>query len=1039
MCVYHYSYVSTCRHAEFTRISYCNNAIALDLPRTDSHLPDDQSANDNSDAQSGSSAHLPASSVNNSSSSHSQSHPHTQQQHQSQHNNNMSTITPPEAGRAPTWDALVQERDAQAHHQTAFIPRSAPVDGPCARQITLNDASPVLNRQGNSNVDIDIPLNTRSSLHMEVTHDGKVLELVARFESYSGHSDACEGFHDEPVDPTTGLQTTAVHLQEQADHQYAGHTFGAAGHSPRKSIPTQWLPKSTGPSLATAQRAKARTSKNSWDIDSPDEVKTLRGTRSSTDLGRTHGKEGALYLTKEALAAVNSTIASPTSPLSPSRLHGSPTKRPWNSPTGSTLRSSVRQKNLSLRISRTKSTHLNTEPISAAHSRAPSSVATSTGRVLFHTAEGSPVRSPASTEHSFQSAAENPEDLDAPSFDLKANSDDEQIHHDSSSPRSATANTESKQSSLTPKLALRIPPSDSRHNLHEEAPCTPTVAPGGSHMFEHPLSPVSPTQESRIPRVGVTSKIPAPFRSSAIRRVESVKSLQCKLKALQAMQSDATNVPLPETPNPVPASLRHVRTVDSTGSTPVLSRTCESHDGDQTTGIPSEIEQEQSAHVDSPIFPADVDIPDHPNNIPACDANYDYVNKSTVDHEVSHKAMKPENVPWGVPPALSHGTTLARPSSVPTIIVMMAHNLDLGNLNLEARREEPASTSTDHINDAAGNVTSVRGRSEWYVPHERKQGNSGRSTQSSTGSLRATAAEFVPKAPSISSPIEVPTNITPPASSHDLAGLPDATVLDRNGIPFLWYMYGVQFAYEQGYRNGRPKSPKKFKQPRKQGASLSSPVGSPQPSSKAVLITNPRPAIPLSAAAKQRFTSVDLMPPPPLPTNRRHEESLQENYDTGFNQDKSILHIAEAGASQPFANQLNMVSEQNALSNRTNSNAPRHFNVDLTTMRNVGFPSGPRNMCPPTYHTVPRHGHRNSRGNGLYGGRGNAGVPIDATAPFPEPVPPQGRSDQGRAYGAPPFDYSGYMIGKESCGLVKIAVATERGGGEPCNACAPDH
>ncbi|KAL1798955.1 hypothetical protein ACET3X_002992 [Alternaria dauci] len=998
MCVYHYSYVSTCGHAEFTRISYCNNAIALGLLR--SHSPDDKSADDKPDRASGSSAPPPASSANNGSSSQSQSPSHTQQQYQSQHNNNMSTITPSEAGHAPTWDAIVQEQDARSHHQAAFIPRSALVDSPRAQQNSLNDASPVLNRQSYSNVDIGVPLNTQSSLHMEATHDG------------------C---HDEPVDSTTDLDTIAVHHPQQADYRYAAHTVGAAGHSPRKPIPTQWLPKSTGPNLATAQRAKARTAKNSWDGDSPDEAKTLRGTRSSTDLRRTHGKESATYLTKEALAAV-STIAPLTSPLSPSRVQSSPTKRPWNSPIRPS-RSSVRPQNLSLRTSPTRSTHLNTDSIPAAHSRAPSNAATSTGRTSFHTAEGSPVRSPASTEHSFQSAAENPEDLDVPNHDLKADSDDEQIHHDSSSPRSGTVKeaTEGKRSSLTPKLSSRNLPFGSRDDLHGESSSAPAIATGGSHMFEGPSSPLSPTQVSRIPRVGATSKIAVPLRSSTIQRAESVKSLQYRLKTLQAMQSEATKVPLPETPELLPASLRHVRTVDSTGSTPILSRTFELHGSDQTFDIASGVEQKQPAHVNSSMSAPDIEVPDQPKNILRRDDGSSHVKKFMVDHEASFQTLKLETVPWDAAPASTHGTTLGSSTSIPAIIVMMAHNLDTGNTNVKARQEEPVSASAHHVDDAVGNVTSIRGRSEC------------------TGSLRATAAEFVPQAPFIASPVKATTEIAPPVSSYDLAGLPEATVLDRNGIPFLWYMYGVQFAYEQGYRNGRPKSPKKFKQSRKERTSLSSPVASPHPSSKVVPIINPRPATPRSPAASRRLTPAELMPPPPLPTNRRREDIRQENYHPGFNQERSLSHIADAGGNHPFSNQLNMISEQTALSNRSNTNAPRHFNVDLNTVRNVGFPTGPRNMYPPSYYTVPRHGHRNNRGNGLYGGRGNAGVPIDATAPFPNPIPPQGRPDQSLAYGAPPFDYSGYTIGKESCGLVNITVATERGGGEPCNACAPDH
>lgn len=1049
MCIYHYSYVAVCDHAEFTKISYCSNAITLGLPRTYavileyhhtfansrsvSHLPDEPSADGNPDTQSGSSTPRPASSAHNSSSSHSQSHTHSQQQYQSQHNNSMSTLTPSEAGRAPTRDAIVQERDAQVHHQTAFIPRSALVEGSRTRRAnTLNDARPVLDTPGYSNVNTDIPLDPQSSLHLEVTHDGMITELVARFESYGAYSDVYEVSTDYLTESSCGIDNVAAN-QEQVEHQYDTYTIGASGRSPRKSIPTQWLTKSTAPNLATAQRAKARTSKTAWDSDSPDEVKTLRGTRSSVGLGRIPGKEGATYLTKEALATVENTIPSPTFPLSPSRLHGSPSKRPWNSPTGSPLRSSARQQSsFSLRMSPTKPTHLNADSISGGHSRASSSIATSTGRGSFHTAQGSPVRSPASTEHSFQSAAENPEDLDVPSVDLYADSDDEQGHHESGRLRSATAKRkeEGKRRSLTPKLSLAIPTSS--HDVREGSRDT--------HVAGGPLSPDSPTQASRIPRAGTSSETALPMRT--IKRIESVKSLQKKIKQLQeamqmnAAQLNAIQIPLPETPAPAP--LRHVRTVDSTGSTPIISRSSRSHKHGGITDVASEDGQEQSTWGKGPAIPAYVASPDQPGDAPKCDASYEHAQTFKVDQEAAYNAAQPNNVPWGVPTNLAHGTTLTRPISVPTIVVMMAHNLDIGNLNLNTQQDEPVASSTSHVDDVE-NASSSRGRSEQYVPSERNQADSGRSSQSSIGSdLRATAAEFVPLPPTTTSPIDTATENAHLSPSLDVAGLPDATVLDRNGIPFLWYMYGVQFAYEQGYRNGRPKSPKKYKPSRKQRTSFSSPADAPPYSSKAVPITTPWPATPLPAAAKQRMTSAELMPPPPLPTRPRQEETHQEIYHPGTSRMRPTPQVLEPSPNQPFAHQLRLIAEQTGLHNRTNRNAPRHFGVNAQPW--VGFPSGPRNAHHPTYYTVPRYGHRNNRGNGLYGGRSNAaGVPIDATAPFPNPTAPQGRPDQRQTYEPAAIDYSQYTIGKESCGLVNINVATERGGGEPCNACAPDH
>ncbi|KAH6883390.1 hypothetical protein BKA58DRAFT_304847 [Alternaria rosae] len=909
----------------------------------------------------------------------------------------MSTLTPSEAGRASTWDAIVQERDAQVHHQTAFIPRSALADGPRTRRAnTLNNAMPVLNRPGYSNVNIDIPLDPKSSLHMEVTHNGMVTELVARFESYGAYPDVCEVSPDDP-DSSSGIDNVAAH-QEQAEHQYDSYTIGTSGRSPRKSISTQWLTKSTAPNLATAQRAKARTSKTAWDSDYPDEVKKLRGTRSSVDLGRISGKDGATYLTKEALATVENTIASPTSPLSPSSLHRSPPKRPWNSPTGSPLRSSARHpSSFSLRMSPTKSTHLNTDSISAGYSRASSSVATSTGRASFHTAQGSPVRSPASTDRSFQSAAENPEDLDVPSIDLCADSDDEQVYHESGSPRSAAArtNVEGKRKSLTPRLSLVIP-TPGRDN------CEGSM---DSHLAGGPMSPDSPTQVSRIPRAGASSKTALPTRT--IKRVESVKSLQNKIKQLQeamqmdAAQFDAIQIPLRETPAPAP--LRHVRTVDSTGSTPIISRSSGSHKHGKMTDVTSKNDQRQFTRGKGPPMSADTADPDQPDDAPECDASYEHAQTFKVDQDAVRNAVPAKSVPWGVPTSLAHGTTLICPISVPTIVVMMAHNLNLGNLNLNTQQDEPVASFTNHVDDVE-NASSSRGRGE-------RMGSD----------LRATATEFVPQPPTMTSPIDATTENTPLSPSLDLAGLPDATVLDRNGVPFLWYMYGVQFAYEQGYRNGRPKSPKKWKTPRKQRTSVSSPADAPPYSSKAVPIANPGPAT-----------------PPPLLARPRQEETHQENYHAGSSRMRSTPQALEPSPNQPFAHQLGLIAERTALNSRTNSNAPRHFGVNPQPW--VGFPSGPHNAHPPTYYTVPRHGHRNNRDNGLYGGRCNAaGVPIDATAPFPNPTAPQGRPDQRQNYEPAAVDYSDFTIGKESCGLVNITVATERAGGELCNACAPDH
>lgn len=89
---------------------------------------------------------------------------------------------------------------------------------------------------------------------------------------------------------------------------------------------------------------------------------------------------------------------------------------------------------------------------------------------------------------------------------------------------------------------------------------------------------------------------------------------------------------------------------------------------------------------------------------------------------------------------------------------------------------------------------------------------------------------------------------------------------------------------------------------------------------------------------------------------------------------------------------------------------------------------------PPTFPNTPtRPRQMRSVGNGLYntvGRRGRlAGVPIEATTPFPTPVPPTGRRDA-----------VSYEIVKheESCNVYNIERAAEWGG-SICNKCAPDH
>ena len=975
----------------------------------------------------------------------------------------MSTSTPSEDGRSPILIAVVQEQDERPPQQAASILPSASVGNTTSDPSdAFNSNSSLLDRRGYSNVNIDIPLNTQSSLYMEVTHDGKVTELVARFESYAGCSDAVEESHDGHTSapspsgqPTTGSQAETVQddRSEQPDHQslrYSGSQPGS-GHSPRKSIPSHWLPKSTGPNLATAQRAKERTHNKSADGNSPGGTRTVRGTRSSLDLGRACGREGTTYLTKEALATVDSTITSPSSPLGIGTVPSSPLKKAQNSPTRSPLRNSMtRQPRLSFKLSPTKSTHLNIES-SPGHSRTPSSVATSTGSSAFYTAQCSPVRSPTDTEQSFHSAVEYLEDLDIPSLGLHADSDDHQVLHNSTGVPSVIKETkEEKSGFVKPK---------STHDASSKLGFTQ------SH-------PGSYQQASRIPRIGTTSKIAAPIQNSTLKRAESVASLKYKLKMMQIMCTEADEASSSE--NPITASLDHgavnnSKTTSVIGESSEKERESRNHDRGDSQLVPESIlaqplvatQQMNVLHIETitgqlgqPEISSEVPSLDEiPNGtMPSAGKASKHSSRTASASTVRETSKVTDPVPTD--PAIIHslkktdvsGTALAGANRMPSVIIMMAYNFNIGNLNLRANQDDAASTTSDRVYGPEADTSPVRGRSEWYVPGSRRQRDSARSTHSSMGSdLRATAAEFfpqpassvVPKEP-FTAPEFVPQTITPtePFTTtvdgmpfRDVSGLPEMTMLDRNGIPFLWYMYGVQFAYEQGFRNGRPKSPKKVR-PKKQRSTLSSPTDATNPPSSGDSAVGSSSLAPGLTEGTRRLTSAELMPPPPLSAHRRQENHNPENARGSLQKQDSKVGNVET--KQSFANQFDII-ERTTLANRTNINASRSSNSVL--------PSGPRNMQLPTYHTIVRRDNRYRHpGNGLYGGRGNAaGIPMDATAPFPNPVAPQGRVGKAQVEGGASTDYSRYTIGREACGMIRIDEAMEKIGGLTCHACDPGH
>lgn len=204
---------------------------------------------------------------------------------------------------------------------------------------------------------------------------------------------------------------------ENIDHESVTRPIEQPARSPRKSLPSHWLPRPVSPKLATAQRAKDRTYKKQSESGSPAHVKTLRTTHSSVELGKVHGREGGTYLTKEALAAVEPPIAPTKSPSSPGKYPISPPKLAWEGRTSSPQCGVARQQPVS---SPTKPSHCTHRWPTEDHMRAISKVVGVTYCMRNIFSEDSPVRSPTSTEHSFWLAAGNLQEVSISVPDLSA-------------------------------------------------------------------------------------------------------------------------------------------------------------------------------------------------------------------------------------------------------------------------------------------------------------------------------------------------------------------------------------------------------------------------------------------------------------------------------------------------------------------------------------------------------------------------------------------------------------------------------------------
>lgn len=385
------------------------------------------------------------------------------------------------------------------------------------------------------------------------------------------------------------------------------------------------------------------------------------------------------------------------------------------------------------------------------------------------------------------------------------------------------------------------------------------------------------------------------------------------------------------------------------------------------------------------------------------------------------------------------GTVLDCAIYNPPLIVMMAHNFDAGTFSGQDSPYPSHIPSADTLASSSGASASVAFSRAESVE-----------SQSSQSDLRATAAEFVPKTASAAAGATADKNevVSKPAINPTADLLGDKKFeLDMYGIPWFYYMYQVQFAFDQGFQYGRAKSPRKTRN-RKQNASAPA-DGQPQQNQK---------------------RSTDMPPPAstvPLAEQRAQQQRAQQQLASSVASPDDASSTADRPFS-PFQAQKDAIARQaSGLRETINTStpyAPSPPNVDLNTNRNVPSYTAPHNMysqpftqphSQPNYYTnsIPHRPNNynnptsrrnyNRTDNGLYtqATRNMVGVPMHSTVPFPSPVPPQGRPMPAvvnpRSRASIP-EYRN-VVGSEACGVVETVMAAERVGGEACNVCEPDH
>ncbi|KAF2708160.1 hypothetical protein K504DRAFT_300135 [Pleomassaria siparia CBS 279.74] len=876
------------------------------------------------------------------------------------------------------------------------------------------------------------------------------------------------GGNGQGADPNlNGKQTTPACYEEFEDEP----------QSARKSIPPQWMAKIHAPTLKTAQRAKDRqTRKKTLHGESPIEsgARTLRGARSSVDLGKSHCTEATTFLTKGTAAPVECDITSQPFIHSPKTLRHARSKSSIKSPSGSPIRDSP-GRSLDVTVSNfgLDGAHHSTTAANDGGSDYQSAVS-SAGNTPYASARHSPMANPSDGMSSLRF-----------------------IHlRRKSEPRvkvAVTGGNANLNGPCAPKLSLRIPhPSPS--STDRKPPFTL-----GSASSSGSGTPASPSQSSRIPRMSSTVKTD-PGTSHPVHTLRKTKSSKALVQDKENKAHDG-NIKGSCPPDKVTAT-------DNAGTDadrPQEIATSATHAATATaTATAAELEQAlsiantagTSRSVGGTVASKKLAIPGMIK--PTAEARFDLEEWISGSSEISQQNARRE----------TSGSTVKGTSSLttfrdPAILFSSKRSGASGT----AQSESPFDDSSSSFTSARIDVVSATASHYKALPIRSKDKEISKASQGSNApsALRATAPVFEPKQQSRSVAGDQPSTSSEwsrPQGSYEsqLQQLQQPNLpFDPFTLDFLYkinlyhHMYPVSNLPTNYDGRGSSKSPRKGKRkgfipycftPYQKGRGrqprvldVNSSPTKPERSGDTGATDMRKSTDPTSVEPITQEEDISTDPKESISTPRPLPDSKAQAQTLGADGATLQGSVGPSQGNIPLALQMDGITRQGS-GNDTETAVGRasRQRIDWSSIHNVplhsqmsqmespykGYyprnarsyrqhandnPTSGQNPQPPyssMYH--PRQPYyRKHGGNGLYDnfspaylGRNHhaaAGVPMHATAPFPDPLPPPGH--QTRVEGGTRNKYVGYGApAKERvCGEVKIEQAQEDFFLRVCNDC----